>query len=130
VILRVKLRRLDAANAARRDRAAQLTEALAGLPIELPAVPAGGDHVFHLYVVQLEARASFRAALAADGVTTALHYAAPIHRTPAYSRSGRAGPLAEVERRAERICSLPFWPSMHDAELDSLIRAVHRNAGS
>ncbi|HKZ13932.1 MAG TPA: DegT/DnrJ/EryC1/StrS family aminotransferase, partial [Solirubrobacterales bacterium] len=56
-ILSVKLGHLDEANQRRRKAGAALTEALAGSSVLTPAgVPAGSDHVFHLYVVRSEAR--------------------------------------------------------------------------
>ncbi len=128
-ILRIKLRQLEARNEARRSLARRLTDALAGTGLELPAVPGRGDHVFHLYVVRSDRRDDLRAALGAEGIATAVHYPTPIHRTEAYASLGLgAGSLPAAEQRARRICSLPFWPTMTDAELDRLVGAVRRCA--
>jgi dTDP-3-amino-3,4,6-trideoxy-alpha-D-glucose transaminase len=124
-VLRVKLRRLEAANARRRSLAAELTERLAGLPLELPSVPPAGDHVFHLYVVRAAERDELRARLAADHVPTAIHYPVPIHRTEAYASLALGpGSLPTAERLAGEICSLPFWPAMDEAALERLSSAV------
>jgi dTDP-3-amino-3,4,6-trideoxy-alpha-D-glucose transaminase len=129
-LLSVKLRRLEGWNARRRELAARLTEALAGSSLELPVVPEGGDHVFHLYVVQTDERDRLREDLAARGVASAVHYPVPIHLTEAYEGLGMGrGSLPVVEERAGRICSLPLYPSMTSAELDRLAEAVLEVAG-
>ncbi len=124
-VLRIKLRRLDDWNEARRAHARVLSDRLAGLPLELPAVPAGGDHVFHLFVVRSDARDQLRERLSERGIASAIHYPVPIHRTEAYAPLGLgAGSLPTAERLAGRICSLPFWPSMGDDELERIADAV------
>jgi dTDP-4-amino-4,6-dideoxygalactose transaminase len=129
-ILSVKLGRLEGWNSRRRELAAQLTEALAGSSLELPVVPEGGDHVFHLYVVQTDDRDGLRADLADRGIASAVHYPVPIHLTEAYAGLGMGtGSLPVVEGRAERICSLPLYPSMTSTELERLAEAVLEVAG-
>jgi dTDP-3-amino-3,4,6-trideoxy-alpha-D-glucose transaminase len=121
-ILRVKLRHLDRWNAQRRRAAAELRRALQGLALELPPAPMpGGDHVYHLFVVQSDERDLVRAHLTARGVASAVHYPVPIHRTEAYAHLGLpAGSLPVVERLAERVCSLPLFPGIADWQLGAI----------
>ena len=123
-ILRVKLRRLDAWNEARRRVAKILTRALRNGPVTAPA-PArpGGDHVFHQFVVQSEERDGLRAFLAARGIATAIHYPVPLHQTPAYAGQAPAE-CPTTERLARRILSLPIYPAMTDQEIDAVAEAV------
>jgi dTDP-3-amino-3,4,6-trideoxy-alpha-D-glucose transaminase len=123
-ILRVKLRRLDAWNDARRRIAGDLREALRLTEVAVPP-PAGvgGDHVFHQFVVESHNRDRLRAHLAAAGIASAIHYPVPIHRTRAYD-GGTHGSLPEAERLAGRILSLPMHPYMSDQELRRVARAV------
>ncbi|HZV74513.1 MAG TPA: DegT/DnrJ/EryC1/StrS family aminotransferase [Conexibacter sp.] len=126
-VLRVKLRRLEQANARRREVARQLDEALAGSAVTPPA-PAGDghDHVYHQYVVRCEDRDALRDQLAARGIATGLHYPIPIHRTDAYRgapAAQRALPVAE--RLAQTVCSLPMFPGLQDAEIARIAAAVH-----
>jgi dTDP-3-amino-3,4,6-trideoxy-alpha-D-glucose transaminase len=124
-VLRIKLGRLERWNGARRVRAAQLTDRLAGTGLELPVVPEGGDHVFHLFVVRAGDRDALRERLAEQGVASAIHYPTPIHRTEAYAHLGLGpGSLPAAERRAGTICSLPFWPGMDDDDLDRVVEAI------
>ena len=55
-ILRVKLPHLDADNRKRRALAARYTRFLNGQSIQTPAIRAGAEHVFHLYVIQTNKR--------------------------------------------------------------------------
>ena len=130
-ILRVKLRRLDERNEDRRRIGAALREGLAGTSVELPA-PASpdGDHVYHLFIVRTPDRDALRAHLEAHGVSTAVHYPFPIHRTEAYAGLGLgAGSLPVAERLAEEICTLPLFPTMSDEDVARIVDAVRSFRG-
>ncbi len=126
-LLRVKLPRLDAANAARRERAAWYATALAGLPIELPTDEAG--HVYHLYVITLPNRASrdrLRDHLLTNGIGCDIHYPTPTHLQPAYAALGYPpGSLPVTEDLAGRILSLPMYPELSQAEIELVAEVIH-----
>lgn len=126
-VLRVKLRRLDGWNEARRRVAAALTGALQGSRVKLPsAVAPGHDHVFHQYVVRARRRDGLREHLTAAGIGNGVHYPVPIHLTDAYAHLGMpAGSLPVVERLAQTVCSLPIFPSMTPGDVAAVGRAVH-----
>ncbi|HET6448471.1 MAG TPA: DegT/DnrJ/EryC1/StrS family aminotransferase [Conexibacter sp.] len=126
-VLRVKLRRLEQANARRREIARQFDAALAGAAVVPPPPPSDGhDHVYHQYVVRCEQRDALRAQLAAHGVATGLHYPTPIHRTGAYRDAAVAeGSLPATEALARTICSLPMFPGLSDSEIARIADAVH-----
>ena len=125
-LLRVKLRRLDAANEARRRLGASLRDGLAGTSLELPAASSPeSDHVYHLFITRTDRRELLRAFLGERGVATAVHYPFAIHRTGAYSDLGLGpGSLPVAERLAEQICTLPLFPTMSDDELTQVIDGV------
>src|ERR1700761_6337964 len=79
-ILRVKLRRLDDWNSARRRLGAALTEALDTTAVT-PPPPAspGGDHIFHQFVVRCPERDRLRRHLAGRGGAPAIHSPRPHH---------------------------------------------------
>jgi dTDP-3-amino-3,4,6-trideoxy-alpha-D-glucose transaminase len=118
-ILRVKLRRLDGWNDGRRRVAAALDAALAGAPVRPPSpVPAGGDHVYHQYVVASDRRDALRRHLAAHGIATGVHYPVPIHRSEAYAPLGLGpGSRPVAEALADCICSLPMHHAMSAGEI-------------
>jgi len=113
-ILGVKLARLDADNAARAAIAALYDAGLAASGLTLPARRAGGTHVFHQYVVRHARRDALREALRRDGIGTGIHYPVPVHRQPAYAGRIAIGPggLAESERAAAEVLSLPIYPQL------------------
>ena len=112
-VLSVKLGYLDQWNELRRAHAALYGELLQGTPLILPKEMPYAYHVYHLYVVQSEARDALRAALTEAGVQTGIHYPVPIHLQPAYRSLGhRRGDFPEAERQAERVLSLPIYPEL------------------
>jgi dTDP-3-amino-3,4,6-trideoxy-alpha-D-glucose transaminase len=123
-LLRVKLRHLDARNEDRRRIGGALRAGLAGTSVELPAPAfAGADHVYHLFIVRSAHRDALRAHLERHGVSSAVHYPFPIHRTEAY------GPLPEgslpvAERLSREICTLPLFPTMSDHDVARVVEAV------
>lgn len=123
-LLRVKLARLDDRNADRRRIGAALRAGLAGTSVELPAPAfAGADHVYHLFVVRSERRDALRAHLEQRGISSAVHYPYPIHRTEAYgARPEGTHPVSE--RLSEQILTLPLFPTMTDDEIARVIDAV------
>jgi dTDP-3-amino-3,4,6-trideoxy-alpha-D-glucose transaminase len=130
-LLRVKLRRLDGWNDDRRRIGAALRAGLEGTSVELP-VAAGpdGDHVFHLFVVRSAERDALRAHLDEHGVSSAVHYPFPIHRTEAYADLGLGeGSLPVAERLAEQILTLPLFPTMSDQDISRIVDAVRAFRG-
>jgi dTDP-3-amino-3,4,6-trideoxy-alpha-D-glucose transaminase len=133
-VLRRKLARLDGWNEQRRAAGLALRTKLTATPqamsdkhtIELTELPfAEADHVYHLFVVRTDALDELREHLAACGVASAIHYPTPIHLTGAYADLGmEPGSLPVSERLAERMCSLPVFPSMTDTEIQQIADAV------
>ena len=130
-LLRVKLRRLDAANDARRRLGAALREGLQGTSVQLPeAATADGDHVYHLFIVRTTERDALREHLDAHGVSSAVHYPFPIHRTEAYADLELSeGSLPVAERLAEEILTLPLFPTMSDQDVTRIVDAVRSFRG-
>ncbi|MGP2439515.1 DegT/DnrJ/EryC1/StrS family aminotransferase [Streptomyces sp. JW3] len=119
VVLRAKLKRLAAGNAARRTAAARYDELLAGPAaagrIVLPVTEPGNVHVWHLYTVQVTGadRDAVVGKLNAEGVGAGVHYPDPVHLTPAFRRLGYArGDFPHAERVADRTLSLPLFPQI------------------
>src|SRR5262249_38713140 len=74
-VLLAKLPHLPAWTTARQRIAARYDEALQGVgDIIAPAVGAGREHVYHLYVIRTHERDALRAALSREGVDTQLNY--------------------------------------------------------
>jgi len=123
-ILRVRLRHLDADNAARR-RLAALYNTLLPAPIKRPVEAPGARHVYHLYVIQHADRDGLRTRLAEQGVGAAIHYPSPVHLQPAYQAGQvRCHPLPVTERAAREVLSLPMYPALTEAQVRTVAAAV------
>jgi dTDP-4-amino-4,6-dideoxygalactose transaminase len=124
--LSVKLPYLAAANAARRKAAARYDRLLDGVAgVEPVGCRDDVEHVYHLYVVQVEDRDAVRAALGAAGVETGIHYPVPLHLTPAYRHLGyAAGDFPVAERMAGRTLSLPMHPYLSPAQIEHVVEAL------
>lgn len=123
-LLRVKLRYLDAWNAARRERASRYGALLAQTSLELPQDVPG--HVYHLYVIASDQRDALRDHLATSGIGSDIHYPLPAHLQPAYAHLGyRAGALPHTEHQARRILSLPLYPELTLNEVAQVAEAIH-----
>lgn len=132
-ILRVKLPHLDRDNERRRQLARDYSEALASIDeITLPAEGEMSASVFHQYVIRSQQRDALSSALRADGIATAIHYPIPIHAQPAYRgrglvrNTGRGSEqsLPETERAAAEVLSLPMFPELSAAQIESVTAAI------
>jgi dTDP-4-amino-4,6-dideoxygalactose transaminase len=126
-VLRVKLRRLDEFNAARRRVAQRYRERLKG--VQLPAEDARGTHVYHQFTVRSERRDAIREALAREGIAASIFYPIPLHRQPAYEASNRGVELPASEAAAKTVLSLPINPLLDDASVDRICGRVEAAAG-
>jgi dTDP-4-amino-4,6-dideoxygalactose transaminase len=127
-VLAVKLRHVDAWNAARRghaERYEHLFRAALGAngPVSNPAIVAG--HVFHQYVIRVPERDRVRAALAAAGIETQVYYPIPLHLQPCFATLGHApGDFPEAERASREALALPLYPELSDVAAAAVVTAV------
>jgi dTDP-4-amino-4,6-dideoxygalactose transaminase len=124
-VLRVKLRHLEADNAARAERARWYDEALADMALERPRRRAGATHVNHLYVVLAPERDRLQAYLKERGIGALVHYPVPVHLQPAYRGRLRGGDsLPETERLAQAVLSLPLYPELAAHDLQRVVETI------
>jgi len=135
-VLEVKLKRLDAGNARRREIAAIYDRAFrdAGLVgssvadgIVLPWTDPRAVHVFHQYVIRAPRRDALRAFLADEGVGSEIYYPLPLHMQESLAFLGfKRGELPESERAAEEVLALPIYPELREDEVETVVDAIHR----
>ena len=124
-LLRERLPRVAAENAARRAAARRYTTALADVPGVVAPEVRDGDAV-HQYTVRVPGRRDAVAqALAAEGVETRVYYPVPCHRLPVYARTGYPA-LPVTERLADEVLSLPIGPHLAPETVDRVVAAVAR----
>lgn len=112
-ILRVKLKRIDEWNEARRQVAQRYRVLLQEVPgIVLPYETPQAKHVYHQYTIRVlnGRRDEVQRRLAEKGISTMVYYPVPLHRLPVYA--GLNLHLPEAERAAREVLSLPIWPTM------------------
>ncbi len=111
--------------------------AFADLPIEMfEPVPRGSTHARHLYTILIDpssgrTRDQVAELLALSGVATSVHFPA-VHLLQFYrERYGfKTGQFPHAERIASTVLSLPLSPSLTDAQVDTVIRAVRAAFGA
>ena len=61
-----------------------------------------------------------------NGVGTGIHYPVPVHCQPAYAGRVALGPSGcrETEIAAKQILSLPIYPELTDAEVETVCAAL------
>jgi dTDP-4-amino-4,6-dideoxygalactose transaminase len=112
-VLAIKLKRLDAWNRARADRAAYYTELLKNSAYSLPADVSDSECVWHCYVIESPERDQVRSTLDDAGIETAVHYPVPVHLQKAYAHLGyKPGDLPVTERLCQHCLSLPIYPEL------------------
>lgn len=120
-ILRVRLGRLDAENAARTKLAATYTQALAGCTLQLPVITSGCTPVWHQYVVRTPKRDALKAHLEQENVFCGVLYPVPVHHQPAYAQSIS---LPQTEAACATVLSLPLHPGLGPSEVQTVIAGV------
>ena len=123
-LLRVKLRRLPAWIEARRRIAERYRGLLAQAPLGLPVERPPARHVYHQFTVRASERDLLAKRLAEAGVGTAVHYPLPIPGQPIFE--GGAADWPRAWQAAREVLSLPCFPELADAEVETVGRAVRR----
>lgn len=122
-VLRVKLRRLDRWNGARRVLADAYGERLQS--VVTPRVPGGMEHVYHLYTVRTERRDELRLGLEERGIASNVYYPVPMHLQPCFSELGyEPGDLPASESAARETLSIPIYYGMTEEDVERVCSAV------
>lgn len=123
-ILRIKLKRLDIWNAARRKNAEYYSSQFSKLGIKCPAEPSGTEHVYHQYTIETGEREKTIESLKAAGVSAFVYYPNPLHLQKAYDGLGyKKGDLPASEMIGERMLSIPVHPFLSEEEKKTVAEA-------
>lgn len=119
-LLRVQLPLLEVRNEARRAIAKRYNALLAPYG-EVPEESPGERCVFQTYVFKCNRRDALQGHLRDGGIEAIVHYRTLIHEQPAASRRDYASDmLPRARRHADRILSLPIYPSLAPAQQDKV----------
>jgi dTDP-4-amino-4,6-dideoxygalactose transaminase len=129
-MLRIKLRGLDAQNAARRQRADQYREALPDACRPLIEDPRS-ECVYHLFPIRVNDRNGLATRLDRRGVRTGVHYWPAVHRQPPFTAHGPRdrnghGPtyLGTAVAWTEEELSLPMFAQLTSEEVMRVTDAI------
>lgn len=129
-----QLRKLDAFRAGRDRLARRYRDRFAGSPfVELPELPAGRRHGWHLFLALLRLdrlsadQDTILQALRAENIGVQLHYPL-VYRHPFYRNRFGYGPgLCPVAEGIERrLMTLPLFPAMTEADQDDVLNALDK----
>jgi dTDP-4-amino-4,6-dideoxygalactose transaminase len=126
---RVQLRNITEWNRRRREIAATYDLHLAGV-VSTPQVAPDTDHVYHQYTIRSDRRDAIIASCQEAGVGYGIYYPIPCHRQPAFTGISVGGQLAETDRAAAEVLSLPIRPNLEGREIESVIDAITKGAKS
>jgi dTDP-4-amino-4,6-dideoxygalactose transaminase len=123
-ILRVLLPQLDGWVEGRRAAAAAYVSAGLGDHVDLPAVPAGAEVAWHLFVVATSDPDRLRAALAERGIQSRGYYRTPIHRQPAMAPYAHGLELPITEELARTNLALPMSPMLGGEQAAEVVATI------
>ncbi len=132
-VLQVKLPHLHSWNQSRNQAAQHYDQLLAPLQ-DYGIVPmrndSGPGHVYHLYVLQVDAacsldRAAIQTGLEQLGILTGIHYPLPCHLQPAFQKLGyHPGDFPNAEALCEQIVSLPMYPGLEFGQIQLVVDSL------
>ena len=135
-VLEVKLRRVEAGNAKRRNIAAKYDELFraAGLVgsatnegVVLPFTDPRAGHVFHQYVIRVPKRDALKEFLTAQKIGSEIYYPLPLHLQESLKFLGyKLGDFPVSEKAAAEVLALPIFPELREDEQETVIEAIHR----
>ncbi|MBD3343465.1 MAG: erythromycin biosynthesis sensory transduction protein eryC1 [Chitinivibrionales bacterium] len=124
--LGIKLKKLPEWNQQRVEAAATYTKLLKGNnAVITPFTPEWAQPVYHLYIIRVKDRDSLQKILADNGIGSGLHYPIPLHLQKAYSNLYYSeGSLPVTELTAKEIISLPMFPGLTKAQIESVVEVT------
>lgn len=124
VFLNIKLPDLDTDNYQRRLVAKQYLKRIVNPKISLPFYDGSENHVFHVFVVQVENRVEFIDYLRKHEVETLIHYPIPPHKQKALnSYSELELPITEAIHK--NVVSIPISPIMLESDINKIITVLN-----
>ena len=130
-ILRIKLRKLPEWTSRRQEIAEIYTDAWADLPLRVPYVPDGFEHVFHLYVIKSRDRERLREFLNERKIGNGVYYPVILPGLEIFRDLGyNPGEFPVAEHCCREVLALPMFPQLTEEEIGTVVQAVYDFHGS
>ncbi len=88
----------------------------------IPKFIEGAKHVYHQYTIRVSDRDEMTSKLSQAGVGYGIYYENPVHSLPSFNYEIE---LPETASAAMEVLSLPVHPSLSDAEIETVVKAVN-----
>ena len=125
-VLAAKLPHLEEWSAARRRNAAFYNEAFADLAdVRTPVIDERNESIYNQYTLRVPRRDALLDHLKQREIGAAVYYPLPLHLQPCFAYLGYSdGAFPVAEAAAKEVLSLPVYPELTAAQLDSVVTAV------
>ncbi|WP_053975776.1 DegT/DnrJ/EryC1/StrS family aminotransferase [Mangrovimonas xylaniphaga] len=120
MFLNAKLPNLDRDNEKRRSVARRYLSEVNNSKIKLPFYDGSDNHVFHVFVVEVENRDHFSKYLDVNAIGWLIHYPTPPHRQKALINFCNLS-LPLTDQIHQKVISIPMSPVMEDKEVSRVI---------
>lgn len=97
--------------------------------IKVPEVMDGAGSVWAQYTIQVARREKLQKDLNDQGIASAVYYATPLNRQPAYAHYPSV-PTPVSDGLSKRVLSLPMHPYLDEAAQDRIVAAVIKSVGN
>lgn len=124
-VLRVKLKRIEEFNQARRAHAATYKRLIRRPDVILPEEREGCKHVYHQFTLRLKDRDRLAETLARQGCASAIYYPIPLHRQRVYRDEIDHEGLEASELCAAEVLSLPMFPELLPQEIERIADIIN-----
>ena len=118
----------------RREKAAYYTKKLSKIKsIRTPAETKGEHHVYQLYTIELadkKIKNHLQQQLTKAGIMTKVYFE-PIHLKTFYKKEFNyiQGDLPKTEELAEKVLTLPLYPTLTTKEMNYIINTINKTVG-
>lgn len=122
-----QMKKVDSLNEKRRKNAAYLNKALDIPGIDIPCEMPEAKHVYQMYTLKLAKgtdRSKFLRQLKERGIGASVHFDPPVHLQTYYRQMYPRLSLPITEDVANRIVTLPMYPSMTKEEIDYVAGSI------
>ena len=129
-----QIKKIDALNSSRVERAKQLTDEIEGIKgIQTPKVAKGATHVYQMYTIKVPQgkRNDLVHYLRGCGIGATVHFDPPVHEQAFYKEKMlNTDDLEVTERLSKEILTLPMFPDISSEEISYIASNLRQYFGA
>ena len=129
-LLRVKLPYLEKWNGKRREIAARYSDEIVNGEVLLPSCDKAANHIYYVYVVQVENRKDFQEYLKKNEIASGVYFPVPLHLQKVFEELGyKVGDMPNSEYLAEHGVAIPMFAELTSEEVSAVIETINNYKG-